>query len=532
MSVPTRSRTTAGGNTPPASPAVPDTLHDTIVETVRTVIGGRSAEIPPDLALTAIGVTSLQLGQICAQLGDRLGRPVPLSQMFRTRTVRSLAAWLARTAAQAPMRQSPAEPDAAMTPLTGMPAFMFMKHVFKPDDLSLHCVRSWRIAGRPDRGALRAAVASTHERHAYLSAVYKFKQVPYAEPAGLPAPRLIEFLVDTEQQAHELLAVELARPFRLVQGDVWRAVYVAVREVPVTLFGFAVHHVAFDGGSAGLMAGDLARAYNAARKGEPLELPPTPALPQVAAARDEHLPYVDLPGQRDYWTKALDGVRMLAFPGGGESPKGTPSRMLDRPLPEGTVAGVRRLASAHRVSPFSVYLSAYAQAMAELTGEHDFGVGTVVNRRSNSTLGGTVGCVINIVCLRPQPDPRISPADAIDRTARAVTEAFAAQDVPAPEVVELHRNPAAGDRNALWQTMFLLQDNNPGELPLDGLTTRFFRPHYPGVASEVYAEVWPAADGSARLVVAYHPDRVSGEFCSRLADAFAARVTTYLRGSS
>ncbi|MEU8659814.1 condensation domain-containing protein [Actinoplanes philippinensis] len=530
MSVPTRSRTTAGGNAHPAPPAVTDTLHDTIVEIVREVIDARSADIPPDVALTAIGVTSLQLGQICARLGDRLGRPVPLSQMFTSRTVRSLAAWLARTEAGTPSPQSPAEPDTATTALTGMPAFMFMKHVFKPDDLSLHCVRSWRIEGRPDRRALRAAVAHLHERHPHLSAVYKFKQVPYAEPSGLPAPRLVEFLVDTEDQAHELLAAELARPFRLVQGDVWRAVFVALRSAPVTLFGFAVHHVAFDGGSAGLMAGDFARAYNAARRDEPLELPPAPTLSQVAAARTGPLPYVDLPGQLDYWAKALAGIHMLTFPGGAESPKGAPSRMLDRPLPDGTVAGVRRLASAHQVSPFSVYLSAYAQAMAELTGDHDFGVGTVVNRRSNSTLGDTVGCVINIVCLRPRPDPSSPPADAIDSTARAVTEAFAAQDVSAPEVVELHRNPAAGDRNALWQTMFLLQDNNPGELPLDGLPTRFFRPHYPGVASEVYAEVWPAADGSARLVVAYHPDRVSGEFCSRLADAFATRVAGYLRG--
>ncbi|WKU48238.1 condensation domain-containing protein [Streptomyces sp. VNUA116] len=507
-------------------------LRRTIAESVSEVTGMPVGDVPADVTLTALGATSLEIGRVCARLGTVLERPVPLSQMYRTPTVESLAAWLEATAPAADADAAPAAPALhapdAQAPLSATQAFMFMKHVFNPGDLSLHCVRSWRIAGRPDRAALRAAVAHVHGKHRYLSAEYQFKDVPYAKPVDVPAPPLAEFLVETEKDARAVLARELARPFNLVTGQVWRAVFVAVRQEHLTLFGFAVHHVAFDGGSAGLMAGDLARAYNAFKAGAEPDPAPAPALAAVAAARDAHLPHVDLDAQRAYWREAVRDVAQADFPGGGEAPRGTPCRMVEAPLPDGTVAGVRALARRLGVSPFAVYLSAYGQTMAELTGSSGFGVGTPVNRRGNTVMFDTVGCAIDILCLRPETDPQTPVEEAVTGTARAVLDAFAAQDVPVSEVADMKRAPASASRNALFQTMFVLQDNNPGDLPLDGLRSDFFRPDYPGVASEVYTEVWPAADGSARLVIGYQPDRASGDFCRSLAERFTARLTAYL----
>ncbi|MEV5601469.1 condensation domain-containing protein [Streptomyces sp. NPDC052299] len=494
------------------------------------VTGLPADDVPWDTGLTALGVTSLEIGRICARLGDALGRPVPISQIYRQRTAAGLAEWIHATDGRphaAPGGGTEAGDD-TRAPLSPTQTFMFMKHVFKPDDLSLHSVRCWRIEGRPDRAALAAAVEYLHRRHRYLSAEYLFQEQPYVRPADLPAPPLGAFLADTEEDARDVLARELAKPFRLVRGDVWRPVFVAVRQAHVTLFGYAVHHVAFDGGSSEVLAHDLSAAYNAYAEGRTPDLEPAPGPREVAEALEAHLPYVDLDAQREYWRRTINGMTPLEYPGGAEAPRGTPCRMTDLPLPAGLADGVRGLAQRHGVSPFAVYLSAYGQAMAELIGEHDFGVGTPVNRRGNSVLSRAAGCLIDILPLRPRTDPDASPAASIAATAAAVAEAFSAQDLSISEIAGLQLKTESTDRNRMFQTMFVLQDNGLGELALKGLPSQFFRPRYPGVSGEVHAEVWPAAGKHGRLVIGYHPDRTSGAFCDRLAAAMLDRLSGYL----
>ncbi|WP_405559516.1 condensation domain-containing protein [Streptomyces sp. NBC_01180] len=512
-----------------------DLLDETIPEVVATVLGLRAPDVRQDISFTELGCTSLQLGVVCARLGDRLGRPVPLSQVYRTGTVESLAAWLrAGDGASAPA--APAAPAAAPagagyegpTPLSRMQSYMFLKHMFSPDDLSLHVVRSWRLTGRPDRAALREAVATVHHRHRFLSSEYLFKEAPYIQPADVPPPVMSELIADTEQEAGEVLARELARPFRLAKGEIWRPVYVAVRQEHLTLFGFSVHHIALDGGAAGLMSGELARAYNAAVNGSTPELPPAADPVDVAAAHDAHLPYVDLDAQRAYWTETVRGLTPLTYPGGPEAPHGTACRMVETALPPGTVEGVRRLASSRAVTPFAVYLGAYAQALGELTGTSDFTVGTPVNRRAHSVLNTTVSSQMDISVLRPSIGPHSTPPEAIASAARAARDAFRHLDLSVPEIADLQSDPPPGPRNPLFQNVFVLQDNDPGGLPLQGLPSQFFRPRYPGVSSEIYAEIWPSVDDGGLLVIGYQPDAVSGAFCRRLTDGLLARLAGYL----
>ncbi|MEU8976760.1 condensation domain-containing protein [Streptomyces monashensis] len=513
-----------------------DLLDETITEVVGAVLGLPAPDVRQDTSFTALGCTSLQLGVVCARLGDRLGRPVPLSQMHRTRTVESLAAWL-RAVGEASAPANPATAPAGAgyegpTPLSRMQSYMFLKHMFSPDDLSLHVVRSWRLVGRPDRAALRKAVAAVHRRHHFLNSEYLFKEAPYIQPADVAPPVMSELIADTEQEAREVLARELARPFRLTKGEVWRPVYVAVRREHLTLFGFSVHHIALDGGAAGLMSDELAQVYNAAVNGRTPELPPAADPVRVAAAHDAHLPYVDLDAQRAYWTGTVTGLTPLVYPGGSEAPRGTPCRMVEMPLPPGTVEGVRRLASSRAVTPFAVYLGAYAQALGELTGTSDFTVGTPVNRRAHSELSTTVSSQMDISVLRPSISPRSEPSEAIASAARAAADAFRHLDLSVPEIAELQGDPPPGPRNPLFQNVFVLQDNDPGGLPLQGLLSQFFRPRYPGVSSEIYAEIWPSVDDGGLLVIGYQPDAVSGEFCRRLADRLLARLAGYLAAPS
>ncbi|MBS2965025.1 amino acid adenylation domain-containing protein [Actinocrinis puniceicyclus] len=518
-------------------------FETTVTAVTASVVGRAARHLSPTVTFTALGATSLDLGRICARLGDALGRPVPVSQIYRAATARALAAWIEQSDAAseigaAPPQEAEAEAGAAAgpgaqprhdaaVPLSPMQTYMLLDHLFDPDDRALHCVFAWRVEGRLDRAALRHAVGYLHRRHRILGASFRLSDRPVAVPGDGPAPALREALAATERDALRVLSRELGQPFRLEKGEVWRPVFVAVRDAPVTLVGLAIHHIASDGGSAAALGEDLALAYNAYRAGAQPEQPPAPGPAAVAAARQEHLRYVDLDAQREYWRGSLVGLDALTFPGdaSGSGDEFAAAGMIEVPLGPETVRAVARRAARESVSPFCVYVSAYAQALAELTGRTGFGIGTPVARRGHTALAHAVNCLIDIVCLRAAVTPDQSPAEAIAAMAPVVAGAFAAQDVSIYEVYQLTgAGTHGGERPPLFQNMFVLQDNAPSGLVFDGMPARYFRPPYPSVPSEIVTEIWPTPDAGALLIVGHRPQRASAAFCRKLADRFAERL--------
>jgi mycobactin peptide synthetase MbtE len=533
---------------PPASAGryqYADPAERDVAEVFASVLGVPVAQLDPGSTLVELGGTSLDAGRVAARLADALGWPVPASQVFRTPAIRGLAAAVAELAAGAEAAGRAGSDDGAAGPstvlsatvlsatalsatvLSSMQNQMLIQHVIDPDELSMHCVFGWRIEGRPDRAALRSALSYVHDRHRYLSSAYALDKTGMARPGRVPFPGMRELLVETEQDARAVLDRELTRPFRLEQGHVWRPVFVAVRQVHLTLLGVGVHHIAFDGTSAAIIAHDLSHAYNAYLAGKVPDLPPAPSPAQVVAARQAQVRYADLPGQRDYWRTTMRGVASLDYPGGGESASWLPCRAVRVPLPADLVSRVHDLATRHGVSPFVVYLSAYRQTLAALTGQRDFGIGTPMSQRGSSVLSQAVSCLINVVCLRLRADPDCGPAVAIALTAADVSAAFAAQDVPFEEVVDLAGVDQSGDRVALRENLFGLQDYSRAELDLTGLRAGFFLPVYPGIPSELFAEVYPQPDGTAEFVISYRPQLVSGDFCRELASRYLARLGSY-----
>ena len=527
-----------------ALPAPESPLAELVAGVFASVVGRPAARIPAGATLTELGATSIDAGRVAARLGEALGRPVPVSQVFRTPTAAALAQWIEETGGRAaPEPDSepgagsaagtaagtrPEPPDEGRAVLAPLQAGMLMEHLLGEEGLSMHCLLAWRIDGEPDRSALRKALGYVHRRHRILSSVFRLDDVPVAEYSPAPFTRIRELLVDTESQARALLARELCRPFKLDEGAAWHAALVTVRGSALTLFGVAFHHIAFDGASGAWVAGDLSRAYNAFLAGTFPDLPPAPTPAQVVAARARQLRYVDLDAQRDYWRGQVADVPVLHYPGGSDREAARPSELIEIRLPDATVRGVGRIAAEHGVSPFVVYLSAYGQALAELVGQSDFGVGTPLLRRGDSTLDRAVNCLTDVLCLRLRNQPGLPAAQAIAATAEVVAGAFAAQDLPVQEVIPLLEHPAPGERNQLVQNMFALQNTVPAVLDLDGLRTDLFRPRYPGAPNEVFTEIWPTADGGAELVVSHQPHRVSSQFCRELAARYLARLEAYL----
>ncbi|WP_330460673.1 amino acid adenylation domain-containing protein [Streptomyces sp. NBC_00820] len=495
---------------------------------------GRS-RVPVDAEFTALGGTSLAAGRVCARLSARLARPVPLAELFAHPTAAALAARLAHdpepadvpTAGQAPDDVPTAGQAPDDVPLTAVQTGFLIRQLLEPDDRSGHCLAAWTLDGALDREALTGALADVHTRHHALHSSYRTQRArAFAVPGGTPPPVPAELPAEPSAQA-ALAAVrrELAAPLDPVTGPVWRAALAPVAGTGTTVLGYAVHHIAFDGWSESLLAEDLSAAYNARLAGRNPAWAPAPTAAQVWAVRERHTRAAGLVEQRERLTAALTGVPELRLP---VPVAATPADVLrtEAELTAAEAAGLDRLAAAAGLTRFSVLLSLYGRALADLTGQRDFGVGVPVAQRVDPLLETAVGCHIGMVCVRLRGDALTgTPADRAAATGRLVRDAFACQDVGFAEAVRLV-NPPRGNRSPLFQTVFALQDNRAAALPLTGLRTAFHRLPYLGIPAELQTEVWPGSDGGLRVVLNSRTDALDAPTAAALTKTFADLVRT------
>ncbi|REK84535.1 amino acid adenylation domain-containing protein [Streptomyces inhibens] len=533
---------------------IQDPVARAVAEAFASVLGREAVAL--DVPFVHLGGTSLGAGRLCARLAARLSRPVPVSWLYEHPTVAGLAAQLA---GQAPPPAAPAETaDLADLALTPLQLVHLTRQLLDPQDRTGHCLLTWVIEGDLDLAALEAAVAAVHQRHESLRAEYVLDPRPAVQPADVPAPPL-EALTEADSVDEALRAVRthLAEELYPDLGEVWRTAVVPVRSAgaaeQTAVFGCVVHHVAFDGWSERVLAADLATAYQArlrsfhrwservlacdlATSHQPgLGIPaaalgPRPSLAVIHRKRLARQQQTHLENQRALLHEELADVPALRWPAAPTvREQGAPGR-IEAEVPAAVLARVDAAASRAGVTRFVVLLQLWAGSLAEVTGQRDFAVGVPVAQRDGAELEHAIGCHITMLCLRMRGAALEEGAAAVADTGRIAARAFAAQDVPYPEVLSLAEPPGDG-RPPLYQTLFACQDNAPPLLELPGARATFVRQPYLDLPLELHAELWPVGHGGLHLDVAFRSDAVTESTARDVTKLFMESVHTIAAGA-
>ncbi|PSJ30351.1 non-ribosomal peptide synthetase [Streptosporangium nondiastaticum] len=522
----------------PVPPGIrPAELRDQVVRAVAESFAAvlELDAVPLDVSFVRLGGTSLGAGRVCARLAAGLSRPVPVSWLYQDPTVRGLARRLAAAPAPADDAAAPAGHAAsAGTPLSPMQLLYLTPQLLDPADRTGHCLLAWAVEGDLDRDALEAAVAEVHRRHEPLRAAYVLDPRPAAQLVDIPPPPL-EVLPARESVAAAARAAraELAGELAPDVGDVWRTVLVPVTGgtpgTSTAVFGCAVHHVAFDGWSEGVLAEDLSAAYRTAVARGTAELSPRPTLAEVHREREARRREAAPETHHAFLRNELSGVPEMRWPSGPEPREAGAPGLVEAVLGAEAVARADAAAAAAGVTRFVVLLSLWAASLSEATGQRDFAVGVPVAQRDGAGLERAVGCHINMLCLRLRGAALDGDGAALERVAETAARSFAAQDVPFPDVVSLVDPPRNG-RPPLYQTLFACQDNTPARLGLVGANTTLLRQPYLDLPLELHTELWPADDGGLLVHIAFRPDAVAESTAREVAKRFAERVRTLYPG--
>ncbi|MFI2608324.1 non-ribosomal peptide synthase/polyketide synthase [Kitasatospora sp. NPDC018619] len=417
----------------------------------------------------------------------------------------------------------PAADPAAEPPLSYAQQRLWFLDRFEPGSTEYTSLSVLRLRGALDRTALGTALDALVARHEALRTTYaerdgRARQV-VRPPHPVELPRTD--LPAAELDAHlERLA---ATPFDLENGPVLRARL--FRTAPDEhVLALAVHHIATDGWSMGVLGRDLGELYAAALEGRGPRLPALPVrYTDYAAWQRSRTAAAE--ADLEHWRRALDGLAPLELPTDRPRPavRTREGALVAFALPAALTARLRERGREADTTLYTVLLAACQVLLARWSGQSDVAVGTVTSGREQGELHDVVGMFVNTLVLRGTVRPE-QPFHELLTAARAtVLDALAHQEVPFERLVDALQPERDTSRTPLFQVMVALHNLGARTPPLPGLTVEAVTPPVRNAAFDLSFDFAEHEDGLTGYL-----EYSTGLFDARTAEQLADRLTTLL----
>ncbi|MEU0542643.1 amino acid adenylation domain-containing protein [Nocardia sp. NPDC005978] len=481
----------------------PSTPSEILVATAMAEVVGRE-QVCADHDFFELGGTSLSATRLVAQLAAATGRQLGVRAVFEHPTPEQLARVVDELLARdSDVPELTRGHRPGRIPLSPAQQRLWFLNRFDTDSGAYNIPVALRLRGPLDEDALRSALLDVVQRHEALRTLFPQDAdgphqlvlpldrsaetptgatVPGESPRG-PA-RTARFAMPVTALPGDAIAEHLnaaaARGFDLATELPLRAELLRVAADDHVLV-VVVHHIAADGGSTAPLAGDLATAYAARRRGQApdwAELPVQYAdfsLWQQAILGEEADPESRAARQLTYWTERLAGVPdVLELPADRPRPavRTQVGASVSARLEGSSHAALTRLARDNNVSLFMVLHSVLAVLLARLAGAGEVTVGTPISGRADARLHPLIGMFAGTLVLRTEVDRATRFTELLAAVREHDLNAFAHADIPFERLVEAVDPARSTAHHPLFQVMLSVHDVVP-ELPhLDDVVIR------------------------------------------------------------
>ncbi|WP_424217345.1 amino acid adenylation domain-containing protein (plasmid) [Streptomyces sp. BI20] len=440
-------------------------------------------EVGPDDDFFRLGGHSLLAMRLVSRIRTVIGAELPIRTVFEART----PAGLARSAGSGDRRPPLVATDRPEEiPLSAAQRRLWFLQRLETDSAAYHIPLPLRLDGPLDIGALGAALHDVVVRHEALRTVFPDREgVPHQRvlpPEELPS--LLDIVPLSGARAEgpaleEELRAAAFVPFDLVHSPPLRArLYLLGPGRHVLLL--TVHHIACDGWSLGPLAADLGLAYRARAEGREPEWTPLPVqYGDYTLWQDRLLGDVRTPGslaaeQWAHWSKILEGLP-------DEVPLPVDRRRTPETGHEGRAVPVRVDAEVHRAlgalaresgaGLFTTLQAALAALLTRLGAGTDIPLGTPVAGRTDEGLDHLVGFFVNTLVLRTDTEGDPTFRELVHRVRDADIAAYAHQDLPFEQLVDLANPERQPGRHPLFQVALVVDQGAEIALDIPGVRT-------------------------------------------------------------
>ncbi|WP_161893844.1 non-ribosomal peptide synthetase [Gordonia spumicola] len=420
--------------------------------------------------LFALGGNSLVAARLVTRARDGLGVDLRVSDVFEASDLAELAAGAVHADHDSSSPLVHIDPRPETIPLSTAQSRLWLVNQIDPTAATYNMPGAVRIGPDVDVDALDAAVRDVVRRHEILrSRFVALDDGTQAQVVGSTSS-MADAIVLTPQPTDDVdAAVRIIADtgFDLTVDAPFRARL--VRDAAGYVLVVVVHHIAADGYSLIPLIADLGAAYAARRAGSVPDLDwDGLQYADYAIWQNRHLVRdgaSTLVADLDFWrTELADLPELLPLPTDRPRPAVASGRgaYVDLAADGVLAGGVRDLAKAAGVTPFSVIHAAMALVLARCSGTTDIAVGVAVDGRRDDRLNRLVGMFIDTVVLRTDVCERASLGTYLSDAHRVRARALSRATVPFERVVEALAPARSAAHTPLFQVGLTMLSDTTG----------------------------------------------------------------------
>lgn len=313
---------------------------------------------------------------------------------------------------------------------------------------------------------LRTTIVSVNGEPSQVVSPSANISVPVINLEGLPEKEI-------EEKVHSIVAKESQYIFDLSKGPLLRATLLRAGESDHYLV-FVVHHIAFDGWSAGVFVREMGALYGAFTEGKPSPLPELFIQYADFAYWQRHRHAGEtIDNQLEYWKTKLSGqLQKLQLPfdfSHNETEKYRGGHISAK-ISMNTAERLKSLCHGEKATLFMGLLAAFEIVLHRYSGMEDIIVGCPIANRNRTDIEGLIGCFINTLALRTDLSGNPGFRELLSRVREVSLGAFANQDVPFEKLLEEIRPDREMNRTPVFHVMFVLQNTPMKPINLPGLS--------------------------------------------------------------
>jgi len=458
----------------------------------------------------ALGGHSLLATQLMSRVQRALQVSLPLRALFEAPSIAALMQKVAEagTGISAPLLQ-PVGRDAPL-PLSFAQMRLWFLDQLERQNALYNIPTAVRLTGHLDVDALARTLNEIVRRHEALRTCFAGRE---GSPVQIIMPRMelplaindLSYLPANEREARAqwLSADEAQTPFDLETDLLIRGALLRLDEQEHLLL-LTMHHIVFDGWSLAILVREMAAIYTAFMQGLPSPLPALPIQYADFAQWQRHWLSGDvLEQQLSYWKQQLaDSPSMLTLPTDRPRPS-RPSHagaLVSFVVPTALTSALQSLTRQAQSTLFMTMSAAFNVLLARYSGQSDICIGTPIANRNRADIEPLIGFFVNTLVLRAQVDLAADFNSLLRQVRRNTLDAYAHQDVPFEQLVEVLQPERHASHTPLFQVMLVLQN-----MPIDELVL-------PGLSMNVLESESTTAKFDITLTLTEAPDGLQGNF--------------------